>query len=354
MSTEEKNHEMLSDIFDIPSVIRTIYQNYVEKKNPELTIAASLLGKRNPIIFSGMVTSEYSAYPASIVLSQGGILNCVVEAAELLHYHRPILNDPSCLVAVSQSGESGEIVQLLEKAHGNVPVVGVYNDDKSFLAKNSNVGLPIFAGQPHACGTKTNVASIAVLLLLAEAVISKNIKFSGKLLLNIAEHIDSLLAGWESLLMPACEFLADAQDIIFIGRGPGLCSAKFSSVLFRETVKCVSEGFSAATFRHGPLEMVKPEHRVVIFAPMGCTYDLCIKLAMRLMDFSVPVMVVTDRDSPLHNEKGLLVMKTGFGLDLYSPVVDIVPFQLIGFQLAKWKGFTPGKLEKAEYITRNE
>jgi len=226
------------------------------------------------VIMTGMVTSEYGAYPASILLNQGGISNIIYEAAELLHYYLPIVRHPSCLVAISQSGESAEIVHLLETLDKRVTTLGIFNSEESYLAKSSDIGLPVLAGPQRACGTKTNIATVAVMLLLAEAALSPEHRPSGEAILKLIESIEHLSSDWRKRFNPAADFLEGASVYDFLGRGPGLISAKFSAVLFREVTKNLAEGMSTASFRHGILEAVNKEHRIIVFAPQGADVRL--------------------------------------------------------------------------------
>lgn len=351
---EELPSGMLDDIKEIPEVLRKLYQVYVEGNHPGLTAAESLLNQSQPVVFTGMVTSEFAAYPSSILLNQAGFGNIIFEAAELLHYHLPILSKPYCLVAISQSGESAEIVHLLQALDGRVPVVGVYNDEESYLARHSTIGLPICAGKQRACGTKTNIATVATLNLLVEKILAKNSQSSGEILLRLADSLEQLLIGWEDKLKEATDFLSNAQDVIFLGRGPSYSSARFSAVLFREAAKSVSEGLSAASFRHGLMEMVRPEHRIVIFAPAGATHEITVRFASQLIEVGIPVMLVTNREVNLNNDHLLYILKTDPCAEHWAPILDMVPLQLIIYLLAQRMGLVPGKLSLASYVTRIE
>jgi len=348
-------NKLFLEINEQPEALRRVYKAYVVQDNPKLLEAVSLIRKSRLVIFSGMATSEYACYGPSSLLNESGICNFVYDASELIHYHLSTLFQPDvCLVLVSQSGNSAEIVRLLEEIKGKVPVIGVFNDEDSYLAKNCDIGLPIYAGPQLACGSKTNLSTIAVLLILAEASLQKPLQTVGEQLLVVSDSIERFLGNWETSVESAVEFLRDAPYTVFLGRGPGRASAMFTAVLFREVPKIVSEGMGAAVFRHGLREMIRPEHRVVIFAPDGNTYELLINLAKELLAANIPVLIITDRPFEIATQQQHLVIQMESQPEIWAPLLDMVPLQLIGYRLAEVYGLEPGKLVISSYVTTEE
>ncbi len=347
------NH-LLNEIMEEPEVLRRIVRAYVEQSNPALQAAADLLRRSDPVIMAGMATSEYGCYGASSLLARAGKTNFVYDVSELLYYYLGALKSGSCLVAVSQSGNSAEIVHILQTLNRRVPVVGIYNYEDSYLAQNCDLGLPMLAGPQLACGSKTNLATVGVLLLLAEATLGRDVRTAGNRLLALVESLDRLAQSWEERLTPAADFLEGAPYTVFLGRGPGRATAMFSATLFREVPKVVAEGMSAAAFRHGLREMIRPEHRVVILAPAGETHDLCIGIARDTLALGVPVMVVTNRSIDLDPDKKLHVVYTEPHDEYGACLLDMAVLQLVGYLLAKRRGLEPGVLTVSTYVTTVE
>ncbi len=347
------NH-LLNEILEEPEALRRVYDAYVAHENPALLQAAELLRSSQPVFMTGMATSEYASYPASSLLNQNGKVNFVYDVSEFMYYHLPALQPGACLVLVSQSGNSAEIVHLLDQLDGRIPVVGVYNYEDSSLANQADIRLPIFAGPQLACGSKTNLSTIAVLNLLAEKVLGHDLNAAGECLLKAADSIERSFAGWEDRLAPAVDFLEGSPYMVFLGRGPARASAMFTSVLFREVPKVVAEGMGAALFRHGLREMIRPEHRVVLFAPSGETQALIFHLAEDLLKMDIPVLLITNGDAGLSSGKNCYVIKTEPHPELWAPLVDMVPLQLVGYSLAGRRGLEPGKLTISTYVTTVE
>ncbi len=349
----ESSH-LLNEILEEPQALRRIHAAYVEVEHPALMQAADLLRRSSPIYFSGMATSDYASWPASILLSQNRRANFTYDVSELLYYHLDSLQPGSCLTLVSQSGNSAEIAHILDELRDRLPIVGVYNYEDSALAKAAQVGLPILAGPQLACGSKTNLSSIAVLLLLAEKTLGHALKQPGDMLLSVADDIERSFDDWERWLNPAVDFLENSPYTVFVGRGPSRASAMFTSVLFREVPKVVAEGMGAAAFRHGLREMIKPEHRLVIFAPQSPSLPMLVRLAKDLIDIDVPVLMISNADIGVDLGKKFLLIKTAPEPELWAPLVDMVPMQLVGYLLARRLGLEPGKLLISTYVTSVE
>jgi glutamine---fructose-6-phosphate transaminase (isomerizing) len=345
---------LLDEIMEQPEALRRLHAAYVETEHPNLEQAAGLLQRSRPIYFAGMATSDYASWPASILLSQNGVANFTYDVSELLYYHMGSLPPGSCLTLVSQSGNSAEVAHILEDLRGRIPVVGVYNYEDSALSRTAQLGLPILAGPQLACGSKTNLSSIAMLLLLAERTLGHDLKQPGELLRSAASSIERGFDDWERRLAPAVDFLEDSPYTVFVGRGPSRASAMFTSVLFREVPKVVAEGMGAAAFRHGLREMIRPEHRLVIFAPQSPSLPMLVRLAKDLIDIDVPVLMISNADVGVDFGKKFALIKTAPLPELWAPLLDMVPMQLVGYMLAKRRGLEPGKLLISTYVTSVE
>lgn len=348
-----RNH-LYNEILEEPTVLRRVYRAYIEDANPALDDAVQVLHRGKMIIMTGMVTSMFGCIPAQCLLSAGGQPSYLVDASEYLHYHLDMTPEDAVFILVSQSGESAEILHLLDNIGKRWQTIGIYNNENSTLAKNSTVGLPIYAGPQLACGSKTNTGTMAVMNILAETVLGTARHKIGEQIEKAITELESLFNDWEEKIAPAVSLLENSAYTVFIGRGPGLASASFSSVLFREVPKVVAEGLPAANFRHGLREMMTPDHRIVAFAPAGRTADKVISLTNEMLSWGVPSLVFTNIPSGKPSSDKQLIFKTAPISEYYCPLFDIAPPQLIGLKMALNRGLEPGKLVISDYVTKVE
>lgn len=348
-----QNH-LYNEILEEPAVLRRVHRAYLAAENPALKEAVGILHRSKMIIMTGMVTSMFGCIPAQCLLSEGRQPNYLVDASEFLHYHLEMTPQDAVFILVSQSGESAEIIHLLEKIGKRWQTIGIYNNEESTLAKSCTVGLPIYAGAQRACGSKTNTATMAVLNILAEAYRGTPSQNTAEQIEGAIQGLETLFVDWEEKIAPAVDFLENSAYTIFIGRGPGYASAAFSSVLFREVPKVVAEGLSAATFRHGLREMMTPEHSIIAFAPAGKTAEKVIQFTNEMSSLGIPSLIFTNIPSVSSSSEKSLIFRTAPLSEYYSPLVDIAPPQLIGLQMAIKRGLEPGKLVISDYVTKVE
>lgn len=300
-----------------------------------------------------MGSSLFAAYPAQAYLTQMGIRALVWETAELLHHHMKILGPDTLLVVVSQSGETVEIVRLLEALPPKVNVLAVANVENSTLARRGKLLLPMMAGRQEAVSTKTYTCCVAVLMYLAFAIARKPLRPLTQALVHAIEAQEVVLDRHSEILPPTVEFFDLPHYVLLLSRGAELSTVYQGALMLKEVVRLGAEPMSAAQFRHGPIEMVSPEHRYVVFARQGKTGNLLLNLAHDIRKHGGRVLLLTDmpfrRD--LTNIRWVKMETVQLGL---GTLVDSVYIQLLAHDLALRAGLEPGIFRIAENVTSTE
>jgi len=314
------------------------------------------------VIFTGMGSSLNAAYPAQAYLASCGIRAVVWEAAELLHHHLGILRPDTLLVAVSQSGETIEVTRLLDRLPAKCGVAAVVNVERSTLARRARLLLPMMAGRQMAVSTKTYMCSVAVLMYLAFAVADDAHRHLTQELNKAIYAEERILERQELLIEPAVEFFDHPTYVALMSRGPDMASALQGALMLKEVARLGAEPMSAAQFRHGPIEIVNPSHRYVIFArqplprPRGKgrpnTGRLLLRLARDVQSHGGRVILLTDLPFPeTTNVQVLPVESLKLGL---GTLIDTLYMQLLAHELAVRAGREPGRFWIAEGVTRVE
>ena len=315
----------------------------------QLTEAGRLLRSAQKIVITGIGASLHSAYPLYYELAGRG-WGTIVESAELLHYQERICAG-AVVVVVSRSGESVEIVKLLERLKPTAQsVIAVCNETDSTLAKESNVAVIVGSLPDEIVAVQSYTGTVAAVLLLAGQAAGEFEKVRGEIAdclpqisRLIAEQLERI-SGWD-------DFYPVAAPIYFLGRGPSYASALEGALLVGETAKEPAVGMAAGNFRHGPVEIVDSNFRGVVFAARGKTRALNIALARELERFGGRVRVIgqTGEDSG-----GLAMIGLPELTERIAPLVDIVPVQLAALRLAFVKGLEIGKFRHTGQVTRDE
>ena len=162
---------LMDEITEQPAVLSGLRKFYTSPGAISFRAIRAMVKHWPPtVVFTGMGSSMYAAYPAQAYLTSLGVRALVWETAELVDHHMKFLRPDTLLVAVSQSGETTEVLRLLGSRPGKLGLIAVCNVETSTLAQRSGLLLPMMAGRPTPVGTKTFSCAVAVLMYLAMVI----------------------------------------------------------------------------------------------------------------------------------------------------------------------------------------
>ncbi len=315
------------------------------------------------VVFTGMGSSLFAAYPAQAFLTAHGIRALLWETAELVHHHLKILGPDTLLVVVSQSGETVEVLRLLESLPRSQKVLAVVNVEASTLARQSALMMPMMASQVSIVSSKTYMCSVAVLMYLAFVIARKESRQLTTALMRIVEEQEEILNRADEVAFPSAEFFNHPPFAAMMSRGADLSTVYQGALTMKEVVRLAVEPTSAAQFRHGPIEIVDPSHRYIIFARQGAkpqpplriqsrTGKMLLGLAEEIRSHGGRVLLLSDMPSnAAPNLRIVPVKQVRLGL---GTLVDTLHIQLLSHELGLRAGLEPGKFWIAEEVTHVE
>lgn len=353
---------LMDEITQQPTTLAGVRKYYA---SPGAISAASLrkLVTQWPpvVVFTGMGSSLFAAYPAQAYLSSLGIRSLVWETAELLHHHLKFLGPDTLLAVISQSGETIEVTRLLGALPTKQPVLAVVNVEASTLARKASLLLPMMSGRQGLVSSKTYMCSVAVLMYLAFAIAGEDHRAVTKALLQVIEAQEGILDRAEELIPPTVEFFDHPTYTVLMSRGADLSSVYQGALMLKEVVRLGAEGTSAAQFRHGPIEIINTAHRYIVIArknplqPRASsthTGKLLLGLAEEIRSHGGRVLLFTDL--PVESDPNVrLVRVETVNLGL-GTLIDSLHIQLMAHELALRAGLVPGKFWIAEDVTSVE
>jgi glucosamine--fructose-6-phosphate aminotransferase (isomerizing) len=346
-------NSFLDEIAEQPSVLSGLRKYYASPGAISFKVIRSLTEHWPPtVVFTGMGSSMFAAFPAQTYLIGQGIRAVVWETAELLHHHMKFLGPDTLLVAVSQSGETVEIIKLLERLPAKTNVLAVANFENSTLARRGQMLLPLLAGGQASVSTKTYGCAVVVLMYLAFAIARKPSQPLTQALSRAIEAQERILDRRDVLLPPAVEFFNNPPYVALLSRGSDMSSAYQGSLLLKEVARLAAEPMSAAQFRHGPIEIVSPAHRYIVFARQGKTGKLLLNLVRDIRTHGGRVLLLTDMPfESLTNVRLAKMEPSQLGL---GTLTDTLYIQLLARDLALRAGLEPGRFRTASSTTREE
>lgn len=254
-------------------------------------------------------------------------------------YHMPPRLRDALVLGVSQSGQSPDIVAVVEEGRRQGALtVAVTNEPDSPLGHAADLVIPLGAGQERAiAATKTYTAQLAALALLAVALAGDEERLAE--LRDVPAAVEKALA-LEELVAVASQRYAYTTQCVVLGRGYNYATAFEIALKLKELAYLVAEPYSSSDFRHGPVALVERGFPVVVVAPQGAVYADMLALARELAAREAELIVISDEDGPLHLAHTPLRLPVALP-EWLSPFTCVVPGQLLALHVTLAKGYDP-------------
>lgn len=340
---------MLLDIRGQSASLTRVLEQQCGVGHGQLLKAAALLRSSNRVVIVGMGASLNAAIPLENLLCEHGVESVSVEAGEFLHYRQSAYPDAT-IVVVSRSGESVEVAKLIAALRGRQPIIGITNEAGSTLAREADVVLDVGSLPDEMVAIQSYTGTLLTLYLLGMAAIDQ--LDAGR------RELDTVLARfphWIAANLDASRqwdaFLDGDSAVYLLGRGPSYGSAAEGALLFSEIAKAPAIGMGAASFRHGPIEVVDRQFKGLIFVPCGKTRGLNLSLAEDVDRFGGRVRLIGPHQPDF---SGLQWIDTPACPDMLAPLLEIVPVQVAAMRLAELRGIVLGSFRYAAQVTRDE
>jgi glucosamine--fructose-6-phosphate aminotransferase (isomerizing) len=248
-------------------------------------------------------------------------------------YHAPPRLRDALVLGVSQSGQSPDIVAVVEEGRRQGALtVGVTN-----VPAAEHV-LTLGAGDERAvAATKTYTAQLAALALLAVQLVGDGERSAG--LRTVPAAVERTLALEEPIALAAQRY-AYATECVVLGRGYNYATAFEIALKLKELTYVVTEPYSSADFRHGPVAIVERGFPAVVVAPQGAVYPDMLALTQELAAREAELIVISGQDEPLRLARTPLRLPVALP-EWLSPFTCVVPGQLLALHLTLAKGYDP-------------
>jgi glucosamine--fructose-6-phosphate aminotransferase (isomerizing) len=354
-TSAQTSEVFLSEVLDQPRALRVVLNHYLHGLGRESMSAAARLcreAKRGPA-FVGMGSSYYAPLVSMCILNSQAAPSQVWEAGELLYYYMGGLSSEQVLVAVSQSGQTIEVRKVVSAMRGKMPVIGVTNNEDSWLAENCDVVLPMLAGTETMSTSKTYVNTLAILSVLAWQTAKRFDKSKEDQLLAVPSLLENELRDWETRMGSALELLGHPSFLHLVSRGPSYSTALQAQVILKEGAYLLTEAQTGASFRHGPFEIIDQQHRAMVLAAKGPTYEITINLVRDMAAVGSKILLVTNA-KPIDPIKNVHVYLMPDVEEYILPMLNIVPVETLLILLARQRGMEPGAITKGNKVTINE
>jgi len=340
------NNAYINDILHQPDALRDTLSAFERQPFDEVRRLADQLsaGSIKNIVLTGMGSSYHALQPLRLTLIGHSLPAELFETSELIHFLPGLLSSDALIVAVSQSGQSVEMLQLLDKVGPKTPLLAVTNTPDSPLAQRSDAILLTHAGSETTVSCKTYETALAALSLLGDLLTGRGPLETLEALAASGGAMAQYLSRWEAHVEVLRQQLKEVRHLIVTGRGTSLAAAGTGGLIVKESAHFPAEGMSSAAFRHGPFEMVSPAMFVLVLAGLGPTRQLNANLV-------ADVRKAGGRAELISVEQGQGPFSLPPTPEAGLPLLEILPVQMVSIALAVLNGHNPGQFERATKIT---
>jgi len=329
------SHFMIKEISEQPRIINNLTDNNQE----QIKKLASLIKHSQGTFMVGCGTAAYAALAGQYFFSKIAHFHVNPAVGSEFIYHADFLTPSSLVIALSQSGETADIIEAVKTAKKRgARVAALVNVLGSTLYRLADFKILLGAG-PERCvlATKSFTAKLTILFLTAKELTGAK---DGPLILKkvVSETRRLIDKKNTSLIKKIAEKIYQRNHIFVIGRGQSYPAALESALKIKEVSYIHAEGFAGGELKHGVIALVERGTPCIVFAPQDETYTDVISGAMEMKARGGMIIGVSFKNNEV--------------FDYYLPVnscqeatiiPNVVVAQLLGYYLALKRGYDPDK-----------
>jgi glucosamine--fructose-6-phosphate aminotransferase (isomerizing) len=327
---------MMKEIMEAPQAIRSAV---IQDEKLILEMAMDIL-RAKQVIFTACGTSRHAALIGRYLFSKLAGKFCDVIMGSEFHYYSESVDKNTLVIAVSQSGETADVIEGVKKARENgATIFSLVNMVGSSLARISDRTIYLNCGpEIGVAATKSFVGQLAVLYLLAYTMASKLEEGTEKIR-AMSFEIERILARNGSTLKELAKHTKDKNDFYYIARGINFAIAAEGALKLKEISYIHAEGMPAGELKHGTLALIEDGTPVLAICPKDYTFEETLANAIETKARGAFVIGVSEERNPIFDE---WIEIRGVE-EVFYPLVTIVPLQLLAYYLAVARGLDPDK-----------
>jgi len=341
-------HYMQKEIFEQPRAIADTLEG-VEAITPTLfgEQAEAVFGQIDRVLILACGTSYYSGSTAKYWLESIAKIPTSVEIASEYRYRDSVPDPRTLIVTISQSGETADTIAALKHARslGMEQTLTICNVSTSAMVRECKLAYVTRAGvEIGVASTKAFTTQLAGLFLLTLAVAQTRHRLSDaqeashlKAMRHLPAALQAVLA-LEPQVMAWADDFAKMENALFLGRGLHYPIALEGALKLKEISYIHAEAYPAGELKHGPLALVTSAMPVVTVAPNDSLLE---KLKSNMQEVRARggvIYVLADADTRIENGEGIHVIRMPEHYGHLSPLLHVVPLQLLAYHTACARG----------------
>ncbi len=319
------SHYTLKEIHEQQhTIVKSMEQ---DKKNLE-KFCDIMTGAKN-IYITGSGTSYHSALLAKQIFSKSKIHVETIMSSEF-QYSSDLLDENSILLAISQSGETADVIQSVKSAKGmGAKVLSIVNIPTSSLARLSDSYLEVNCGpEIGVAATKSFTSQIALLYYVADIIGSKSngISTSKEILAKAVSQVLEL----DSEIERVANQIKGSKDVYILGRSLHFPVCLEGALKIKELSYIHAEGIAAGELKHGPLALIDNGSIVIVIHPNDSTYGDTLSNIHTIKSRGAKIVGISNKQDVIYDYQ--ITIPT-ISESLY-PLIEVIPLQLLAYYLS--------------------
>ena len=344
-------HYMQKEIFEQPQALANTLEMIAGggSISPQLfgAEAGDVLGGVGRVLIIACGTSYHAGLVARYWLESVAKVTCTVEIASEYRYRDSVPEADTLVVVISQSGETADTLAALKhaKSLGMARTLAICNVPESAIVREARLRFITRAGpEIGVASTKAFTTQLAALALLTLALAKQQGRLAHQAetgYLNALRHLPvavTKVLELEPEIEAWAQRFAGKQHALFLGRGRHWPIAMEGALKLKEISYIHAESYAAGELKHGPLALVDKDMPVIAVAPAD---ELLEKLKSNLQEVRArggELYVFADAGSEIPESEGVHIMHMPEHYGLLSPVLHVIPLQLLSYHAALVKG----------------
>lgn len=341
-------HYMQKEIFEQPRALTdTIHSTLSLSPVIFGEGAAAVFKDTNAVLILACGTSYYAGLTAKYWLEAIAGIQVTVEVASEYRYRKPTVNPKALVLVISQSGETADTLAALKYAHelGHLNSLAICNVATSAMVRETTLNFLTRAGpEIGVASTKAFTTQLAALFVLTLTLAKLREQLTSEQEANHVQALQQLPSAVQSVLslepqiMSWARQLSTREHALFLGRGAHYPIALEGALKLKEISYIHAEAYPAGELKHGPLALVTTAMPVVVVAPNN---PLIEKLKSNIQEVKArggQLFVLADADARVTPGEGIQVIRLPANVGALSPLLHVVPLQLLAYHTAVLRG----------------
>ena len=337
---------MLKEIFEQP---RKVEETFDIANLKGLELEKDYLKSINKIVIVACGTAKNAGTVAKNIFEALCRIETLVEVASEFRYRNPIIDNKTLAIFISQSGETADTIAALKLAKSKgAKTVAVTNVKGSSITREADFSIYTLAGPEIAvASTKAYTSQIALLTLMAMDFAEKLERVNKEVIESIKAEIPEISSKINYVLENKEKYHDIAKDIInnrdvfFIGRGIDYAVAEEGALKLKEISYIHAESYSSGELKHGPIALIEKDVPVIGIITDEDLVEKSVSNMQEVISRGAKSIIVTNQEIDSDNFNYVInIPKIN---KLLSPILSVIPLQLISYYAAKEKSLDVDK-----------